>query len=208
MSDTPSERNSLCVCRSGKTTKNCCERIQKSKKFKYALHEVGHAALLPAGEWTHSSLCPTEKCPECKEEMKLAEEEPVTLGVSKGHTCSRFSLSGEKSFIYAVAGGATEVACGLSMSEIVNFHIWGEYPSSMGSDFAILEADIKHYHGNPEEYRDEIRSFFQIAVEHLRPFAGKLREIAIILAKNQLLTSAHVTFGFVQYESLLTKLQT
>ena len=152
------------------------------KQFAFALHEIGHAALLPPGLWTHTSLLPVSDCPACvsageKDDMVGMDRE------SSGHTFYREpGLEGMQNILYSLAGGAAEVACGMSTPELMEFEGLGEYPIGMGGDFEALNADLVFYDsGTLREYAVELRQWFDAAVTHLRQHGEAIRKIAHLL---------------------------
>lgn len=173
-------------------------------RFAFALHETGHAALLPPDIWTHSSLWPVSSCPACISEG----EKDDTIGISgesSGHTFYKEpGLEGMPNILYSIAGGAAEVACGLVQPQMVSFEGLGEYPTGIGADFDALREDFEFYGLGPlENYATEIRYWFNLAVEHLRPHSEKIREIAKLLADRGVLRNGDVDFGFVGYTNLV-----
>jgi hypothetical protein len=178
------------------------EKHPGPKQFDFAVHEIGHAALLPPGIWTHSSLLPVSACPAC-----IAEEEKDDKlgmsGESGGHTLYRGAgPRGYHSIIYSLAGGAAEVASGID-PKLMYIGGLGEYPDGMGSDFEVLRGDFsRHGAGTLEESADVLRILFDIAVSHLAPHAEKLREIAKRLVEKRLLKEGEVDFSFIEYAIL------
>ena len=176
-------------------------------RFAFALHETGHAALLPPHVWTHSSLLPVSSCPAC-----ISEGEKDDLAgkstESSGHTFYKApGPEGLQNILYSIAGGAAEVACGSVQPQMMSFDGLGEYPIGMGGvdgDFDVLSGDFKAYELGPlENYADDIRRCFNLAVEHLRPHAERMRGIAKLLADRGVLRNGDVDFGFVEYVKLV-----
>src|SRR5258706_3754142 len=159
------------------------------KQFAIALHEAGHAALLPPGGWTHTSLLPVSICPACLSEGESADLMD-TLGQSSGHTLfGPPGLGGMQNFLYTLAGGAAEVACGKE-PELTQFDGIGEYPTGMSADFEVLRTDLEHYQsGTLRDYSVELRKWFEIAVEHLRPHTEKMCAIAEALVEKRVIKS-------------------
>jgi len=87
---------------------------------------------------------------------------------------------------------------------MMSFEGLGEYPTGMGADFDALREDFEFYGRGPlENYAIEIRHWFDLAVEHLRPHSEKIREIAKLLADRGVLRNGDVDFGFVGYTVLV-----
>jgi|SRR5271157_1175834 len=179
------------------------EKHQESTKFAFALHEIGHAALLPPDIWTHSSLLPVSTCPACTSEGE--EDESVgTSAESSGHTFYREpGIEGMQSVLYTIAGGAAEVACGIE-PELMVFEGLGEYPIGMAGDFKVLSDDLAYSGGgNLQEHAVGLREFFDLAVSHIKPHAEKMREIAKLLVEKGFLRNGEVDFSFVEYAKLV-----
>lgn len=178
------------------------EKHAESKQFAFAVHEIGHAAFLPPDIWTHSSLLPVSSCPACISEGEK-DDTIGTSGESYGHTLYLGpGLSGIRSVLYTIAGGAAEVACGIE-PELMVFEGLGKYPIGMGSDFKVLGDDLEHYGGGTiQEHADTLREIFDIAVIYIRPHGEALRKIAKILIQKGFLTKGEVDFSFIEYAKL------
>lgn len=173
-------------------------------RFAFALHETGHAALLPPDTWTHSSLLAVSSCPACMSEGEK-DDAIGMIGESCGHTFYKEpGPEGMQSILYTIAGGAAEVACGSVQPPLMSFEGLGDYPTGMGADFDAMRADFEFYGLGPlENHADEIRRCFNLAVEHLRPHAERMRDIARLLVERGFLRNGEVDFGFVGYAKLV-----
>jgi hypothetical protein len=109
-----------------------------------------------------------------------------------------------QSVLYSIAGGAAEVACGLVQPQMMSFEGLGLYPIGMHGDFDVLSADFKAYELGPlQGYAEDIRRCFNLAVEHLRPHAERMRDVAKLLVERGSLRNEDVDFGFVEYAKLV-----
>jgi len=99
----------------------------------------------------------------------------------------------------AVAGGATEVACGLRPT-YVSYDI-GEYPDGMLKDFDDLKADMT----DREQWHEVIHLIapcFQLVVEHCKEHVPLIQEHALKLLEHDSLTADQLDFGSFKREEL------
>jgi SEC-C motif-containing protein len=181
-------RNDLCPCRSGKKFKKCHGSDEKSaEELEAAIHETGHAVMLPHDADIHVSF--VDPCPLCAGGDKESSEQ-IQVGsevyVSRCHTnyAKDIELFAVEEMVYSVGSGAAEIACGLHPS-------WGqnasfEPPHSMVRDLKDLREEL----GAREcllEAEPYIQSCFRMAVEALRPHADNLLKLALRLIEQRVL---------------------
>jgi len=188
-------RNEPCPCGKGRKFKHCCGRSADATHDLYAaVHEIGHASVLPKRAQPHVSF--QNPCSLC------AGEERHQL--ARAHTGFEAGLerTGLDEILYSLAGGAAEVACGLSPT--VENTEFGSYPASTGKDLLDLQNELD------AEMWDALKSLlhdcFNMLVSYFRELANRIWALSRELLDKRVLTSAELNFSFVDRRVLVRSL--
>lgn len=181
-------RNDPCPCKSGKKFKKCHGSDEQSaKELEAAVHEIGHAIMLPHDAGIHVSFA--DPCRLCAGGDKESTQMQVgsELYVSLCHTsyAKDIELFAVEEMVYSVGSGAAEIVCGLHPT-------WGQGegfvpPKSMQGDLEDLrgELDARECLAEAEPH---IQPSFRMAVEAVRPHADDVLKLALrLLEKGELL---------------------
>jgi hypothetical protein len=101
--------------------------------------------------------------------------------------------------IYSLAGGAAEVACGLSPRMDINEY--GNFPAGMEQDLIDLRTLLET--AELDVPSPLLAAGFRTLVSHLREKADELGKIAGQFLEKRVLTSKEIDFSFVDRTGLL-----
>lgn len=185
-----------CPCGSTKDFDHCHK--QTGETLFAAIHDIGHTVVLPANAGQHVSFW--SPCPHCRDEGEAKAGSVAHTSYSDDVAFTTYEL-----FLYALAGGASEIACGV-VPTMEKFE-FGDFPASMGHDFDDLRLDLEDRGISWEAAKTNIAPCFLIVVEHLKKHAPEIRKLALQLMDKRSLTHEEVNFGFVDREQLLKDLE-
>jgi hypothetical protein len=181
------ERNGPCPCGKSRKFKQCCGRSADATSDLYAaVHEIGHALVLPKRARPHVSF--QNPCSQCG-----GEEGTQT---ARAHTGFEAGLerTGVDELLYSLAGGAAEVACGLS--PLMKNTEFGSYPASMSNDFENLQNELNG------EMWDSVKPFlrdcFNALVNYFREIIDRIWAAARDFLDKRVLT--HHELGLVRID--------
>lgn len=190
------EKNGLCPCGSGEKYKRCCGRdAQTQELVRAAIHELGHLSVLPLDIDSHVSLRnPCELC---------AGQEGLDESIAHTGYPEDVCLNDVEEILYSLAGGAAEVACGLSPamgpSEL------GTLPTSMGTDLENLKAELPN---EIWEVLNPVRTHFMAIVNHFSDKADFLWHSSRALREKGALKSPQdIDLAIMDHVALITTMK-
>lgn len=189
-------RNERCPCGRGRKFKQCCGKDANSlHDLHAAVHEIGHAAVLPKVAKPHVSFAnPCDLC---------AGDEGEQLSRAHNGYAADVLLTAVDEIMYSMAGGAAEIACGLSPT--LEMSEFGMFPVSMGGDLPILKDRLNE--GGLWEHAEPFLSVvFKAITAHFEEHKDTLWENARRFLDRRVLTSDDMDLQFLDREALLKKI--
>jgi hypothetical protein len=158
-----------------------------------AIHELGHASVLPQHVLSHVSFL--HPCPLCE-----GDEGKQQSGAHTGYP-SEEVLPLLDEILYSLAGGAAEVACGLSPE--LECSEFGSFPSSMGNDLRDLGSAL------PKEIWDALipvlPGCFKVLTSHFESKSTFLWKMSRSLRESRSLTSNEMDFRAFDRDELMSR---
>lgn len=188
-------RNKPCPCGSGIHYKHCCGNESVNAEEVYAsIHELGHLSVLSPAISPHSSFC--NPCNLCVGD-EGQEKSLAHTGYPPGHI-----LECLDEIIYSLAGGAAEVACGLS--PLITMTKLGSLPKSMETDIENLKAALPD---NIFRALNPVNQYFNRIVRHFEHHSEILWRYSRIFREKKTLTSTDVDLSILGREELYKKFE-
>ena len=110
-------------------------------------------------------------------------------------------LTGVEHILHSLAGGAAEMACGMSPTNQLSE--FGRYPSSMYTDLCDLRDQLRD---SWEDTHPVLPTCFEEIVHHFRGKSAQIWGVAQRFLDKRELTSNEMDFSFIDREALLQKL--
>jgi SEC-C motif-containing protein len=187
------ERNNLCPCGSSLKYKRCCGKSTiKGEEVNSSIHELGHLAVLAPDIHAHVSY--SNPCVLC-EGSEGKESSLAHTGYPKG-----VDLPYLDEIIYSLAGGAAEVASGLS-PQLTKSEL-GMLPTSMGDDIENVKKAI------PSEIFEALNPatvYFERIAQHFEHHADALWRYSRAFREKRVLTPADIDLSVFEREKLFAE---
>lgn len=186
------ERNKPCPCGEQKKFKQCCGRSADATHDLFAaVHEVGHASLLPKRARPHVSF--QNPCSLC------AGYEGNQLSRAHNGYSVGTELTGIDEILYSLGGGAAEVACGLA--PVMQNSEFGSYPASMANDLQNLNHELKGERWDATA--PLLRDLFMMLVAHFQKNVEHIWIVARRFLRKKVLTSDEINVDFIDRDTLV-----
>jgi hypothetical protein len=161
-----------------------------------AVHEIGHASVLPVAYFPHVSFKnPCDLCP--KDEGKAYSLAHV------GHS-SDTPLEPVEEILYSLAGGAAEVACDLRPKQVQL--PYGKFPQSMCKDLRDLKAEMWRIGVPWKVLVPALSPAFDLICSFFQPRRGEFIRMAKRLISEKELRAAQNSLTLPQRKELFDQL--
>lgn len=185
----------LCPCGHGKKFNQCCgQSIEAIRKLTYSIHEIGHAATIPERCRPHVSL--QSICSLCQNEKSAQDSE------AHANYESWDERNALDEVVYSLAGGASEVACGLAPR--MERTEYGVFPEAMTRDLLNLREEL----GTDlwEAFAPHLPRFFQIVMDHFKGKTVAIFQLSRQLRDRQVLGPAELNLKPFDRDGLMYKI--
>jgi hypothetical protein len=187
------ERNKLCPCGNPWRYEHCCGNITiNGEEVNSSIHELGHIAVLDPDIHPHVSYY--NPCVLC-DGGEGKDSSLSHTGFPKG-----VDLPYLDEIIYSLAGGAAEVASGLS-PQFTDSEL-GMLPTSMGNDIDDLKKAIPSEMFNVLNPANE---YFERIAQHFEDHADALWRCSRVFREKRVLTPADVDLSIFEREKLFAE---
>ena len=167
--------------------------------LRYSIHEVGHLLALPREAQAHVSLKhPCELC---------SGDEGNEKSVSHVGYDPDYILPVQIDIVYSLAGGASQVACGLPTT--MEQKGYGEFPEGMDNDLDNLREHCDLENGDLWTFLiPSLSVCFSEIVIHFKDVSRQIEELALRLREQGELTSKEVDLSFFDRDAMQSKVET